>query len=106
MTIHTRHFPPKGFTAITLFPFVFYNSDTLSDRNLRHETIHLWQQAFSLVLPFYLLYLVFWVTGLLRYRDTNKAYRMIPFEKSAYRLEDEREISWVRKAFDWLYCFN
>ena len=104
LLIHTRHFPPRGYSAITLAPFVFYNVDTLPERTLRHETIHLYQQLFLLVVPFYVLYILFWLLGLLRYRNHGRAYRAIPFERSAYRLESRRDLRWSTMAFDWLRC--
>ncbi len=104
LTIHTRHFPPSRFYAITLFPFVFYNGAPLTERDLRHETIHLWQQAALLVLPFYLLYILFWLAGLVRYRDPFRAYREIPFERSAYRLENKKLQKPAVQAFDWIKC--
>ena len=52
ITIHTRWFPAKGFHAITLFPVVFYRDGRLTPREVRHETVHLWQQATLLVVPF------------------------------------------------------
>lgn len=104
LLIHTKHFPPKGFYAITLFPFVFYNGDAVTERDLQHETVHLWQQAFLLVIPFYILYLLFWLLGLVRYRDAQKAYREIPFERSAYRLEAEKNKRPAMQAFDWVRC--
>lgn len=102
ITIHTRRFPPRGFYAITIFPVVFYNGEKLSEREVRHETVHLWQQATLLVVPFYLLYLAFWVAGLLRYRDCYRAYMEIPFERSAYALEAQQGLPWHSKAFDWM----
>lgn len=103
LLIHTRHFPPRGYNAITLFPFVFYNGDVLSDSTLRHETIHLYQQAALLVVPFYLLYLIFWLIGMVRYRNWDRAYCAIPFEHSAYRLESQKSLSAKTMAFDWLH---
>ena len=105
LLIHTRHFPPRGYSAITLFPVVFYSEDTVSARTLRHETVHFYQQIFLLVVPFYVLYLLFWIVGLLRYRNHDRAYRAIPFERSAYRLESRTDLRWSTKAFDWLRCF-
>lgn len=104
LLIRTRRFPPRSYSAITLFPFVFYNDDTLPDRTLRHETVHLYQQICLLVVPFYVLYLVFWFYGLLRYRNHDRAYRSIPFERSAYRLEGCTGLRWHTMAFDWLRC--
>ena len=103
LVIHTRHFPPRGFHAITLFPFVFYRGAALNESDRRHETVHLWQQAVLLVLPFYLLYLLFWLFGLLCYRDSRKAYMSIPFERSAYALQSQSKVSPLLAAFDWLH---
>lgn len=75
----------------------------MTEQDIRHETVHLWQQALLLVIPFYLLYLLFWVIGLLRHRDSMAAYRNIPFEQSAYALEKETEVKPLRQAFDWLH---
>lgn len=99
--IHTRRFPPRDFHAITLFPFIFYNGGRMTERDIRHETVHLWQQATLLVVPFYVLYLLFWIVGLLRYRDRKRAYREIPFERSAYRLEGQQGLKRSTMAFDW-----
>ena len=104
ITIHTRWFPAKGFHAITLFPVVFYRDGRLTPREVRHETVHLWQQALLLVVPFYVLYLLFWLVGLLRYRDANRAYREIPFERSAYLLEQREGLTWKTMAFGWVRC--
>ena len=102
LLVHTRHFPPKRFYAITLFPFVFYNGDAMTERDIRHETVHLWQQAVLLVLPFYILYFVFWMINMARFRDSHRAYREIPFERSAYRLESIPNLPILTMAFDWL----
>ena len=32
LLVHTRRFPPRGYSAITLFPFVFHNGDALTAR--------------------------------------------------------------------------
>ena len=100
--IHTPKFPPRGFYAITLFPVIFHRGKTLPESDLRHETVHLWQQAALLVIPFYVLYLIFWIFGLLRYRNSYRAYREIPFERSAYALENLPRQSGWRQAFDWV----
>ena len=99
--IHTRRFPPQDYHAITLFPFIFYNSVPMTEREIRHETVHLWQQAVLLVLPFYVLYVLFWIVGLLRYRNSMQSYREIPFERSAYQLEGQSGLKRTTMAFDW-----
>lgn len=104
LLVNTRRFPPRRFHAITLFPFVFYNGQPLNGREVRHETVHLWQQAALLLVGFYVLYFVFWLIGLLRYRNSDRAYREIPFERSAYILESELNVSPVRQSYHWITC--
>jgi len=106
LLIHTRRFPPRAYHAITLFPFVFYNGERLDEREVRHETVHLWQQAALLLVGFYLLYLLFWIWFLLRYRDFDKAYRSIPFERSAYLLEADKGVRPLVQAFHWMKCLK
>ena len=103
LMIHTKHFPPRKFHAITLFPVIFYNEKPMTEQDIRHETVHLWQQALLLVVPFYLLYALFWLWGILRYHDNQTAYRNIPFERSAYALEKEENVSPLKQAFDWVH---
>lgn len=100
--VYTPHFPPRRFLAITLFPFVFYNKKPLSDRDVRHETVHLWQQLALLILPFYLLYFLFWLYGLIRYRNGYQSYLAIPFERSAYSLESQKSPTPLHCMFDWV----
>jgi len=102
LLIHTHRFPPRGFHAITLFPFVFYNGGRMTERDIRHETVHLWQQVALLVFPFYILYLMFWIINLIRFHDDEEAYMNIPFERSAYFLETRAGTSRSAMAFDWL----
>ena len=102
LLVKTLRFPPRRFHAITLFPFVFYNGQPLNGREVRHETVHLWQQAALLLVGFYVLYFVFWLIGLLRYRNSDRAYREIPFERSAYILESESNVSPIRQSYHWI----
>ena len=101
LLIQTRHFPPKDFHAITLFPFIFYKG-RMTERDVRHETVHLWQQAALLVLPFYVFYFIFWLVNLIRYRDNYRAYCEIPFERSAYSLDVLPDVRKSTMAFDWI----
>lgn len=104
LLVNTRRFPPRRFHAITLFPFVFYNGQPLNGREVRHETVHLWQQAALLLVGFYVLYFVFWLIGLLRYRNRDRAYREIPFERSAYILESKSDVNPIRQSYHWITC--
>lgn len=104
--IHTPHFPSGNYHAITLFPFVFYNGAALNEKELRHEKVHIYQQLYLLVIFFYLLYLAFWLINIVRYRNSYLAYRQIPFERSAYILEDREDARPVCQAFHWVECMK
>lgn len=106
LLIHTRRFPsPRNYHAITLFPFIFYNGEKLTRREIRHEVVHLYQQTALLLVGFYVLYVLFWIGGLLRYRNGDRAYREIPFERSAYTLENQQAKPIVQ-SFHWLRCLK
>ena len=92
----------RRFHAITLFPFVFYNDKPLTEKDRRHETVHVWQQLALLLVIFYILYLIFWLVGYLRYRDVMRAYYAIPFERSAYHLESHINLKPSTLAFHWI----
>ena len=102
--IHTRRFPPRNYHAITLFPFVFYNGNTMDEREVRHEMVHMWQQTALLVIFFYLFYLAFWLINIVRYRNLYRAYQEIPFERSAYMLENKSDVPVLQQSFHWLRC--
>ena len=103
ITIYTRHFPPSHFSAITLFPFIFHNHKHITDSELRHETVHFWQEVSLLIVFFYLLYLIFWLYNIIRYHDKTRAYYEIPFERSAYTLESREDLTVKEMIFDWTH---
>lgn len=80
-----------GYRAITLWPFVF-----LADRSLlgnvslmRHERIHLRQQAELAVIPFYIIYVYDYLMGRINGLDHDAAYRNIRFEREAFNNEND-----------------
>lgn len=81
-----RYLLPKHIVAITIWPFMLFKrkEDTRNVKILNHEKIHLRQQLELLVIPFYIIYLIEYVVLLIVYRDHDKAYRNISFEKEAY----------------------
>ena len=81
--------------GIALFPFIILNSKLSLERQetlINHEKIHLRQQLELLVLPFYILYLANYLINLFIYKNHQKAYRNIIFEKEAF--ENEKRIDY------------
>lgn len=83
--IETPLMPRGNIVAITLFGLVFTPCrQDLDTYMVNHELIHCQQQLECLYIPFFVLYLLEWLIGLIRFQDTHKAYRNISFEREAY----------------------
>jgi hypothetical protein len=87
--------------GITLWPFVLVRGK-IDPFTLRHETIHIRQQAELLVLPFYVLYLGFWLYRWVQLGDKRSAYFAIPFEREAYSNQEEAGYLSSRTPFSWI----
>jgi len=84
MVVHVSFLPARG---MALFPFILikYPNDREDVRLLRHEQIHLRQQAELLVVPFYAWYLLEYLWHRFRGLGHLGAYMRISFEREAYR---------------------
>lgn len=93
-----RFLVPKGYRAITLCPFIFVRNDSDKyDKDLiNHEHIHLRQQKELLVILFYMWYFLDFLIKLIRYRNWDKAYRNIIFEREAYNNQSNLDYLKVR----------
>ena len=87
--------------AIALFPFVI-SREELDEETKNHERIHFSQQLELLVLPFYILYAIFFLIGWIKYRDNTKAYLSIPFEIECYKNEEDLNYLSKRTAWAWI----
>ncbi|WP_330444386.1 hypothetical protein [Flavobacterium sp. C4GT6] len=90
MVIVSKYLIPKGYTAITLFPFIILRKEEYKENAilLNHEKIHLRQQLELLILPFYLWYCIEFLIRLVIHKKWHKAYRNISFEREAYAKEN------------------
>ncbi len=89
--------------GICLYPFVLIGKDIdVNHRLLNHERIHLRQQLETLILPFYLLYLLEFLYRMIQYRDFVVAYRNISFEREAYYFEAHVDYLEHRKPYAWM----
>ena len=92
---------PIDIGAITLGPVVI-SRGTMSDITKNHETVHWRQYVETLIFGFLILYPVFWVIGMIKYRDGAEAYRKIPFEQEAYENQGNPEYLESRKLYTWV----
>jgi len=103
MILVSKYLIPKGYTGLTLFPFVLLKSSHLKTNHIiiNHERIHLRQQLELLVLPFYVFYFVEFIIRLIQYKNWHFAYRNISFEREAYH--NESNLSYLKERKFW--CF-
>jgi len=92
--IYNNIIPFKGFTAINLFGALLVRKDVaITERMIRHETIHTKQMQELLFVPFYILYLLEWLVKFCFY--VKQAHCNISFEREAYK--NDWEIGYVKK---------
>lgn len=93
-----------GISGITLFPFIILSDRTLKNnkRTVNHEQIHIRQQLEMLVILFYVVYLIEFGIGLIKYKNKISAYKNISFEKEAYSHQHDFEYLKGRKLWAWV----
>ena len=104
MLVVTKYLIPKGFSGLTIFPFVFvkYRRAKVSLTFINHERIHLRQQIEMLILPFFIWYFVEFFIRWFQFRNRNSAYKNISFEREAYANESNLNYLTNRKFFSFL----
>ena len=97
--------PFKNYLAMAIWPFVFVRKDKedkWTPRKARHELIHFHQQREMLMIFFFVWYRTEWLIRLLKYRNSDKAYRNISFEREAYSHENDINYIENRRFWAWL----
>lgn len=102
--IISKFWVPKGFSGITIYPFIFAREIFWKNNTtfINHEKIHLRQQLETLVIPFFIWYGLEYLVRLLQYRNRKKAYRNISFEREAYAHEQNPHYLEKRRFFTFL----
>lgn len=77
----------KNYDAMVLYPFLLFKHSykNVSKQLYLHELTHVDQINRVGVFKFYTIYLWDYFTGLWKYRNHDKAYRNVRWEKEAYR---------------------
>lgn len=109
--IYSKHIPRKGFTAMTIWPYIIVRSDRkekFTAKTERHETTHALQQKEMLLIFFFAMYGLEWVLKLPFCKfDAERAYYSISFEQEAYEHEAEFGYNNVRKHYAFIkYIFT
>ena len=101
MIIVSKYIVPKGYSAITLYPFVFLRQHKLKCNAslINHERIHLRQQLELLIIPFYIIYSLEFLIKYLKLKNWRLAYRSISFEREAY--SNEQNLKFLKKRPIW-----
>lgn len=87
--VKSRFLTPKGFCALTIFPFIIVRDEIVKDNEIiiNHEKIHIQQQMELLFFIFFIWYFIEFTILLFKYKNVKYAYRNIVFEKEAYANE-------------------
>ena len=109
--VYSKHFPFKGYIALTFYPWVFIREDEkkkYTTKIHRHETTHAYQQVETLWILFLVIYgleyLIKWVFCGFK---GSKAYYSISFEQEAYEHEAEIGYNNARCHYAWMkYIFK
>lgn len=101
--IYNNIIPFKGFKAINLFGILFVrNGCRINIYDINHEEIHTKQMKELLYIGFYIWYFIEWAILFIKYRNSNKAYKNIRFEKEAYSNQDDLDYICCRKHYNYI----
>lgn len=102
--------------GITLFPYIIlreryrdnsYYVTKYTNRIINHESIHIQQQMETLIIPFFIWYIVEWFIKSIIYLSTTRGYQKISFEQEANEHEEDINYLKTRKRFSWIrYIFK
>jgi hypothetical protein len=101
--IVSKYLIPKKYRGLTFFPFIILRNS--SDKSnlviISHEKIHIRQQLELLIFPFYIWYFTDFLIKMIIYKDRNKAYRNIIFEREAYA--NEKDLDYLKSRSFWRF---
>lgn len=109
--VYSRHFPFKGYLAMTFYPWVFIRKEYAKKYTAkvdRHETTHALQQIETLWVLFLVIYGLEWlIKWFCCGFNSKKAYLSISFEQEANEHEEELYYNEMRRHYAWVkYIFK
>tara|TARA_B100000161_G_scaffold174626_1_gene125349 strand:- start:794 stop:1198 length:405 start_codon:yes stop_codon:yes gene_type:complete len=100
LPIILSYLAPIDIWAIAFGPFVWCRGE-MDAETKNHETIHYHQQLELLFIGQWILYVFYWLKGLITYRNGEIAYLESPFEREAYANDQNLDYLKTRKPFAW-----
>ena len=103
--VYCKHLPFKGYLCMMICGILIVreeHKDLITEQTINHEKIHFEQQKELLFIGFFLWYLIEWLTRLIFYFDTKKAYRNLLFETEARKHEKDLEYIKNREPFNFM----
>lgn len=99
-----NYFKRKNIIGTTIFPFIIFwrGYGSFTDVDINHEKIHIRQQLELLIVFFYILYGIEYLVKGIKYRDFDKAYYNISFEKEAYKNEKNLNYNKDKKIYSFI----
>jgi hypothetical protein len=85
----------KGYTAITVYPFIFHKNNPMEKVTLNHERIHFEQIKKEGLIAFYFNYLKQYIFNRFNGMNHLSAYLSISYEQEAY--ENEKNFNYKVK---------
>ncbi|MCP4051980.1 MAG: hypothetical protein GY739_02750 [Mesoflavibacter sp.] len=103
MLLVFKYLVPKGYTAITIYPFIVLKHKRQKDDMIliNHEKIHLRQQLELLVIGFYLWYFIEFLLRIIKFKNWYRAYLNISFEREAYK--NENDLNYLKSRSFWSF---
>lgn len=103
MLLVFKYLVPKGYTAITIYPFIMLKHKSQKDDMIliNHEKIHLRQQLELLVIGFYLWYFIEFLLRFIKFKNWYRAYLNISFEREAYK--NENDLNYLKSRSLWSF---
>ena len=100
--IYNKVLPFPGYRAINLFGIIFVRGNKpLSLRTITHEEIHTKQMLETLVVGFYVWYLLEFLIKLVICFNWDRAYRSVSFEQEAYSFASYPDWPSLRSRWFW-----
>lgn len=101
LPVHLSKIVPIDVYAFSFAIWVVCRGE-MSEKTKNHETIHYKQQLEMLFVFQWIMYGLFHLWGLIKYRNGQEAYYENPFEREAYDNDQDLDYLKERKHYSWV----